>query len=123
MNKYILYTVKSETIGLDTQVNLRLEISRNEIPTRLSDFAGGVAELYDGYSTSTINFTISLADYDKRRIKLTNSDNDKIELAPEFIRHIDPNDPLNQLREIPLKNGQNLYDYTIINSNWGLRQT
>ncbi|PKG59148.1 hypothetical protein [Shewanella sp. GutDb-MelDb] len=121
MKKYILHTVKSETIGLDTQVNLRLEISRNDIPTRLSDFAGGVAELYDGYSTATTNFTISLADHDERRIKLTNNDNYKIELAPEFIRHIDSNAPLNQLREIPLKNGQNLYDYKIMNSNWRLR--
>lgn len=121
MNKYILYTVKSETLGLDTQVNLRLEVFRNDIPTRLSDFSGGVAELYDGYSTEKINFTISLADHDERRIKLTNSNNAKIELAPEFIRHIDPNDPLNQLREIPLKKGQNLYDYKIMNSNWGLK--
>lgn len=121
MNVYVLYTVKSTTKGLDTQVNLRLEVSRTVAPTRLSDFAGGVAELYDGLSSSKSNYTISLTDYDNRRIELTSENGHKINLAPEFIREVKSENPHNQLREIPLSMGQELYDYIIVNSNWGLR--
>ena len=121
MQKYTLYTSKEETIGLDGEVNLRLYVARESPPQRLSDFAGGTAEIYDGYSTHTFNFTIELAGFDPRRIALKNSNGEEILINPEFIRKIDPADPLNQLQEIPLKANQNLSGYIVKNSSWGLR--
>ncbi|MFL9594148.1 hypothetical protein ACKC5O_19350 [Aeromonas schubertii] len=122
MKKYTLYTSKEGTIGLDGEVNLRLFVTLDAAPQRLSDFAGGAAEIYDGYSTHTYNFTIELAGFDPRRIvlKRTNSKGEEAVINPEFIRKIDPADPLNQLEEIPLKLNQNLSGYIVRNSSWGL---
>lgn len=121
MQKYTLSTSKEETIGKDGEVNLRLSVARESAPQRLSDFAGGMAEIYDGYSTHTFNFTIKLAGFDPRRIALKNSSDEEIVIDPEFIRKFDPADPLNQLQEISLKLNQNLSGYIVRNSSWGLR--
>jgi len=120
VNKYILYTIKNGTRGLDTQVSLCFEVNCDKAPTRLADFSGGTAKLYDGYSTYSFKYSISLADYDERRICLQNTTNGKMIIHPEFVRKIDPKNPLNQLFEIPLKLNQDLSGYTISNSNWGL---
>lgn len=84
MQKYTLYTSKEDTIALDGVVNLRLCVTRESAPQRLSDFAGGIAEIYDGYSTHTLNFTIELADFDPRRIVLKNSGSKDTVINPEF---------------------------------------
>lgn len=121
MKKYILYAVKDGTRGLDTEVNLNFEVTGKDAPVRLVDFSGGRAELYDGYSAQTYKYSIGSVDYDERRICLNNGINRDIVISPDFIRHFDKNDPVNQLVEIPLRLGQSLSGYTITHSNWGLR--
>lgn len=121
MKSYILSTSKIDTVGLDTEVNLRLEITREKAPERLSDFIGGSAELFDGYSTRTTRFTIEAADFDQRRICLKSANHKEFIINPEFIRKTPVDDPLNQLTEVPLKFGQHLSDYVVRNSNWGLK--
>jgi len=123
MKEYTLSTIKNGTKGLDSEVNLKLKISSDVAPTKLSDFNGGTAELYDGYSTSTHIYTIKLNKSDNRRLTLVN-EKDKtniIELMPEFNRIKNPTDPLNQLEEVNLKSKQDLSGYTISNSNFGLK--
>ena len=97
-----------------------LKLILTKPPTRLADFSGGIAELYDGYSTYTFKYSISLAGYDERRICLQNTTNEEMIINPEFVREIDPQVPLNQLFDIPLKLNQDLSGYTISNSSWGL---
>ena len=46
---------------------------------------------------------------------------DTIEMSPVFKKIENPKDSLNQLEEISLKLKQDIWDYTIINSNWGLK--
>jgi hypothetical protein len=121
VKKYVLYTSKAGTVGSDGEVKLRLQVMRELAPERLSDFNGGSAEISDGYTTHTCQFEIKLANFDERRIFLIPGAGDEIQIDPEFIRKIDPNDPLNQLIEIPLKIGQKISDYIIRNSSWGLR--
>ena len=123
MKEYILATVKNGTQGLDTEVNLTLKINRDSSPVKLSDFNGGTAELYDGYSTYTSTYTIKLNKSDSRRIVLVNQQNNthKIELSPKFIRIENPKDLLNQLEEIDLNLKQDISDYTIVNSNFRLK--
>ncbi|MFM5810552.1 hypothetical protein ACET6J_13690 [Aeromonas veronii] len=120
MKRYTLFTSKEGTIGLDTEVNLRLHVNRVSAPQRLSDFNGGTAEIYDGLNTHTTIFTIKLASFDHRRIALVTPDGQEKIIAPCFIKKLDPADPLNQLQEIILKLNQNLSGYIVINSNWGL---
>ncbi|MCE9853495.1 MULTISPECIES: hypothetical protein [Shewanella] len=117
MQKYTLYTSRKDTIGSDGEVNLRLYVTLDSAPQRLSDFAGGVAEIYDGYSTDTCNFAIELASFDPRRIALKSINGEEIVINPEFIQAAQ----LNQLEEIPLKLNQNLSGYIVKNSSWGLR--
>lgn len=121
MQKYTLYISKEETIGSDGEVNLRLCVTLDTAPQRLSDFAGGIAEIYDGYSTYTYNFTIELAGFDSRRIALKSTNGEESVINPEFIRKVDQADSFNQLEEIPLKLNQNLSGYIVKNSSWGLR--
>lgn len=121
MQKYTLYTSREDTIGSDGEVNLRLYVTLGRAPLRLSDFAGGVAEIYDGYSTHTSNFAIELAGFDPRRIALKSTNGEETVINPEFIRKLDQLDPLNQLEEIPLKLKQNLSGYIVKSSSWGLR--
>lgn len=118
MRDFILYTIKNETQGLDTQVNLRLKVVRNDSPIRLSDFLGGTAELFDGYSTTTSEYAISLTEYDNRRLKLINNTSHVLEIYPEFKPSMDPKNPLD---EIPLKQGQDLSGYTITKFSWELK--
>lgn len=120
MKTYTLFTSKEGTIGLDTEVNLRLHVNRVSAPQRLSDFNGGTAEIYDGFSTHTTRFPIILASFDHRRIALVTSDGLEKVIAPNFIKKLDPADPLNQLQEVPLQLNQNLSGYIVINSSWGL---
>lgn len=123
MKEHTLSTVKNGTKGLDTEVNLRLKVNSNSTPTNLADFNGGTAELYDGYTTNTSTYTICLNKNDSRRITLVNKKNktDTIEMSPVFKKIENPKDSLNQLEEISLKLKQDIWDYTIINSNWGLK--
>ena len=121
VQKYILYMSRIGTIGLDTAVNLSLEINLGHAPIRLSDFNGGTASSYDGYSTHTEIYSIALTSYDQRRIYLRTSEGYEIELAPQFNRDLNPPDPTNQLIEVPLRLGQELSGYSVRNSNWGLR--
>jgi hypothetical protein len=121
VKSYILSTSKIGTIGLDTEVNLRLEITCEKAPERLSDFVGGSAELCDGYSTHTVRFTICAANFDHRRICLTNAIHKEFVIDPEFTRRTPIDDPMAQLTEVPLKLGQNLSEYVVRNSNWGLK--
>jgi len=123
MKEYTLSTVKNGTKGLDTEVNLKLKINSRTTPTKLSDFYGGTAELYNGYTTSTHTYTINYNKSDNRRLSLINqkNKNDTIEIMPEFIRIENPKDLLNQLEEVDLKIKQDLSDYTITNSNWKLK--
>jgi len=95
MKEYTLSTVKNVTQGLDTEVNLKLKINSDVTPTNLSDFNGGTAELYDGYSTSTCTYTIKLNKSDNRRLTLVDK-KDKtniIKIIPEFNRIENPIDP------------------------------
>ncbi|EPV1127221.1 hypothetical protein ACV17F_005207 [Vibrio harveyi] len=106
--KYQLRLVQKDSQGSDGQVNLTLSVERSSPPIFLSEFAGGNAEIYDGYSTHTSRFRIIPMEPDNRRLSLI-SDSDSISdatLHPEFVRKIDPSDPLNQLQVLPLKNGQ-----------------
>jgi len=122
MKEYELYTVENGTEGLDTEVNLTLKVNRDSTPIKLSDFNGGTAELYDGYSTYTSIYTIKLNKNDSRRIVLVNKENThKIELSPEFIRIKNPKNLLNQLEEINLSLKQDISNYTIIHSNFELK--
>ncbi|WP_415894376.1 hypothetical protein ACMXYN_08430 [Neptuniibacter sp. PT8_73] len=105
-------------MDLDTQVNLSLKIEKNIDPVLLSDFSGGTAEFYDGYSTTTIEYSISQDKVDPRRLVLTSDGGHEIKLGPSFNRVLNPVDPRNQLEEIPLKIGQDLYDYRITNTSW-----
>lgn len=121
MNKYTLYALKFDTVGKDGQVNLRLHVTREHAPERLSDFDGGSAEIENGYTTHTFRYEIKLADFDERRIYLVPSAGNAVQIDPEFIRKLDPSDPLNQLVEVPLKLRQRLSEYIITNSSWGLK--
>ncbi|WP_312373911.1 hypothetical protein [Stutzerimonas nitrititolerans] len=119
--KYTLYTSQEGTIGSDSEVNLSFNVERDSAPINLSHFNGGIAKLYDGYSTQTTEYRIELTSYDPRRLILKNANVNELEIHPEFIRASDPKDPLNQLIEVPLKLNQNLSGYIIRNSNWGLK--
>lgn len=121
MQKYTLSTSKEDTIGSDGEVNLRLYVTLDNAPQRLSDFVGGGAEIYDGYSTHTSKFAIGLAGFDPRRIVLKSTNGEEVVINPEFIKKLDQADPFNQLEEIPLKLNQNLSGYIVKNSSWGLR--
>lgn len=46
---------------MENGINLRLNIILGSAPLRLSDFAGSIAEIHDGYSTHISNFAIELA--------------------------------------------------------------
>lgn len=46
---------------MENGINLRLNIILGSAPIRLSDFAGSIAEIHDGYSTHISNFAIELA--------------------------------------------------------------
>lgn len=121
MKNYILYTAEEKTIGLDTEVDLTLYVTRESAPQYLSDFAGGRAKMYDGYTTYEYKFTIELFSADPRRLVLKGLEGaTDFSMSPEFIRKIDPSDPFNQLQELPLKLNQNLSGFIVTNSNWGL---
>lgn len=126
---YKLYTSLERTLDLDGQVDLSLHVELDSAPIWLSDFAGGSGELYNGYTTTGRKFKIISA-HDKRRIVLVFNEGDRATLSPEFVRHFNPHDPLNQLQAIPLKSRQTLLlayenealasEYIVTGSNWRL---
>ncbi|MFJ4193932.1 hypothetical protein [Pseudomonas sp. NPDC089534] len=131
-NIYKIYTSLKKTRGLDGEVNLTLSVEKGAAPKFLSEFAGGCGEIYDGYSTTTRKFEIFL-DQDERRLRLSFSDGTFETLSPQFERLINPIDPLNQLKVVPLSVDQILLlsqegeffskEYIVTGSNWWGRKS
>ncbi|WP_405121773.1 hypothetical protein [Pseudomonas petroselini] len=127
--EFQVYTSLKGTRGRDTEANLTLTITGNSDhpPKFLSDFAGGGEKIYDGYSTRTSKFVTAPAN-DPRRLSLTFENGSHATLHPCFERIQNPEDPLNQLRALPLAIGQmlalsysdtpNSQDFEIIGFNW-----
>ncbi|WP_156181560.1 hypothetical protein [Halomonas sp. PR-M31] len=121
-------SVLDGTRGTDTEVNLYLEITSDSTPLYLSDFAGGKGNVFDGYTTTDLEFIIKEGKTDKCRPYLIFSNGDTATMSPSFERII-TSDPFNQLQEIPLKLGETILlkygkdhllpkEYLIVNFNW-----
>lgn len=127
--RYSLYLVKEGTRGYDWEVNLKLEIDCDVPPIELAEFERGRATLFDGYTTKTSTYLLASSQPDARRIDFLKDEAVVATLNPVLERLVNPIDPLNTLKALPLRNEQILTlhwkqeseKYLITGASWDLR--
>ena len=72
----------------DGAATVRLAVSTDKVPTHLSDFAGGIAEVNEGVGTESTTARVEPLS-DARRLRLVFSQGDAAEIHPAFKRELD----------------------------------